>query len=116
MLDDARGICELGPLAAPCYQRRIAPFLSISMLIVVGIAFNTRSSAVASVLVAGSIASIAAATFVPWRGMPRWTHGAFVVASLPLVGAVMRASGADDRQDSGRPNRSNPRDAGRDRG
>ncbi|MEO7058437.1 MAG: hypothetical protein ABI083_01825, partial [Lapillicoccus sp.] len=93
LLEEARGISKLGPLAAPGYQRRIAPFLSISALIVVGIAATGKSLVLVVLLVGGSIGTIGAASFVPWRRMPRWTQGALVVASLLLIEVVLRSTG-----------------------
>ena len=94
MLDEARDVYLMGPLAAPGHLRRVAPFLAIGGIDVATIAFDDQPRALATVLVAaGSIGAMAAAAFVPWRRTSRWCQPATAVGSLLLVDALMRTHG-----------------------
>ncbi len=94
LLEVARDVDLLGPMAAPGYLRRVAPFLLVGALGSASIAFNDHSRALATVLVAaGSMGAMAAAALLPWRRIPRWCQPTAAVASLVLVDALMRSSG-----------------------
>ncbi len=94
LLDEARDVGLLGPLAAPGHVRRAAPFLAIGGIDLATIALDDPSRVLATVLLAaGSIGAMAASAFVPWRRMPRWCQPTIAVGSLLLVDALMRTHG-----------------------